>query len=74
MRFMMVVVAASIYILFESVCGTVWMVHRSRGGWGRGVAVVRRVSFLGEFRYVGWGRSTFLPYVINFDRGVSATF
>jgi hypothetical protein len=57
-----------------SVCGTVGEVHRSRDGWGRGVAVVRRVNFLGDFRYVGWGRSVFFRYVINFYRGVFSKF
>ncbi len=60
--------------MFVSVCGAVGVVHRSRGGWGRGVVVVRRVSFREDFRYVGWGRSAFFLYVINFDRGVSAKF
>jgi len=56
------------------VCGAVGVVHRSRGGWGRGVAVVRRVSFMGDFRYVGWGRSVFFRYVINFYQGVLSKF
>ncbi len=50
------------------------MVHRSRGGWDRGVAIVRRVGFQLDFRYVGWGRSIFPRYVIDIDRGVSAKF
>ena len=50
------------------------MVHRSRGGWGRGVALVQRVSFRGDFRYGGWGRGIIFQYVGNFDRGISAKF
>ncbi len=53
----MIVVASSSYILFMAVCGTVGVGHRSRGGWGRGVAGVRGGDFLGDFRDVGWGRS-----------------
>ena len=71
---MMVVVAASVYILFVAMCGTIGVVHRSSGGWCRGVVGVRRVDFLGDFRYVGWGRSIFSRCVIIFDRGVSAKF
>jgi len=71
---MMVVVAASILILFASVCGTVGVAHRSRGGWGQGVAGVRGGNFLGDFQDVGWGRGVFAPYVIVLDRGVSAKF
>ena len=58
----------------ESVCGTVGVVHPSRGGWGRGVAVVRGVNFLWDFQYVGWGRDIFFRYVIAFDRGDSTKF
>ncbi len=50
------------------------MVHRSRGGWGRGVALVRRVSFRGDFRYGGWGRGIVFQYVGNFNHGISAKF
>ena len=42
---MMVIVAASVYILFVAVCGTVGVLHRSRVGWWRGVAGI----FLGSF-------------------------
>ena len=45
--------------MFESVCGTVGVVHRSRGSWGRRVTVVRMVSFRRDFRYVGWGHDIF---------------
>ena len=55
-------------------CGVVGVVHRSRGGWDRGVVVVRRVGFRLDFRYVEWGRSVFSRYVIDIDRGVSAKF
>ena len=72
MWFVVVVVAASVYILFVAVCGAVGVAHRSRGGWCRGVADVRRGDFLGNFRYVGWGRSIFSQYVIISYRGVSA--
>ncbi len=72
MLFIMVVVAASVYILFVAVCGIIGVVHRSRGGWYQGVAGVRRVDFLEDFRYVGWGHIIFFRYVITFDRGVSA--
>ena len=57
-----------------SVCGTIGVVHRSRGGWLRGIAGIRRVDFWEDFRYVGWGRSAFFRYVVNFDRGVFAKF
>jgi hypothetical protein len=53
MRFVMVVVAVSVYILFVSVRGTVDVVHRSRVGWCRGVSGIRRDVFLGDFRYGG---------------------
>ena len=55
-------------------CETVGVVHRSRGGWGRGVALVRRVSFRGDFRYGGWRRGIVFRYAGNFDRGISAKF
>ena len=71
---MVVVVAASVYILFVAVCGTVCVGHRSRGGWCRGVVGVRRGDFLGDFRYVGWGRGIFSRYVIVLYRGGSAQF
>ena len=70
----MVVVPASSYILFMAVCGTVGVGHRSRGDWCRGVAGVRRGDFLGDFRYVGWGRGIFYRYVIVLYRGGSAKF
>ena len=50
------------------------MVHRSCGGWVRGVTVVPGVNFQRGFRYVGWGRVMFSRHVINFDRIVSAEF
>jgi len=53
MRFVMVVVRGSGYILFASVREAVGGVHRSRVGWCRGVAEIRSVIFLGGFRYVG---------------------
>ena len=55
-------------------CGTVGVVHWSRGGWCRWVAGVRRGDFLGDFRYVGWGRRIISRYVIIFDRGVSSKY
>ena len=61
-------------IVWVAVCGAVGMVHRSRGGWCRGVARIRRGDFLGDFRYVGWGRSAFFRYRIICDRGVAAKF
>ena len=57
-----------------SVCETVGEVHRSRGGWVRGVTVVPWVNFQRCFWYVGWGRSMFARYVFSFDRGDSAEF
>ena len=74
MRIVIEVVAGSEYILFASVRGTVGVVHRSRVGWCRGVAGIRRGHFLGGFRYVGWDRSEFYRYVSVFDRGVFAGF
>ena len=53
MRFVMVVVEKSYFILFAAVWGAVGVAHRSRGGWCRGVARIRNVTFLGSFRYVG---------------------
>ncbi len=49
MRFVMVVVAVLVYILFVSVRGTVYVVHRSHVGWCREVARIRRGIFLGIF-------------------------
>ena len=57
-----------------SVYGTVGVVHRSRGGWCRGVAGIWSGVFLGHFRYVGWGRSFYFRYGIYSDRGVSVKF
>ena len=57
-----------------SVRGTVGVVHRSRGGWVRGVTVVPEVNFQWDFRYVGWSRGMFSRYVSSFDRIVSAKF
>ena len=71
---MVVVVAASVYVLFVAVCGTVGVVHRSRGGWCRGVADVLQGNFLGDFRYVGWVHRIFSRYVIVLYRGVYAKF
>ena len=48
------------------------MVHRSRGGWVRRVAVIPGVNFQWGFRCVGWDRGMFSRYGINFDRIVSA--
>ena len=62
------------YLLFVSVRGTVGVVHRSRGGWCRGVDVVRRGDFLGDFRYVGWVHNIFSRYVIVLYRGVHPKF
>ncbi len=73
MYFVMVVVAASVCILYVSGYGTVGLMHRSRSGWGRGVAVVRMVRAMGDFRYVGWSRDIFSRYVF-FHRGVFAKF
>ena len=53
MRFVVVVVDESYFILFASVWKAVGVAHRSRGGWCRGVVVIRNVIFLGVFRYVG---------------------
>ena len=50
------------------------MVHQSRGGWGRGVGLVRRVSFWWDFRYGGWRRGIVFLYVGNFVRGIFAKF
>ncbi len=72
MHFVMVIVAASVYIFYLSGYGTVGLVHRSRSGWGRGVAAVRMVGALGDFRYVGWGREIFSRYVNHSDRDFSA--
>jgi hypothetical protein len=69
-----VVVTASVYILFVAVCGTVGVVHRSRGGWCRGVVVARRGDFLGDFRYVSWVYIIFSRYVIVLYRGVHPKF
>jgi hypothetical protein len=66
----MVIFATSVYILFVAVCGTVGVLHRSRVGWWRGVAGIRRGIFLGAFRCVGWGRSIFYRYVSIFNRRV----
>ena len=57
-----------------AVCGTVGVVHRSRGGWVRGVTVVPEVYFQWDFRYVGWGRGACFRYVSSCDRRVSAKF
>ena len=65
-----VFVTVSVYIVFVTVCETVGVVHRSRVGWCRGFASVRRDIFLGAFRYVGWGRSIFYRYVGIFNRSV----
>jgi hypothetical protein len=64
----MIVGAMSIYILFVAVYGTVGVVHRSRVGWWRGVAGVRRGILLGFFRYVSWNRIRYYRYVSSFDR------
>jgi hypothetical protein len=69
-----VVVAASVYMLFVAVCGAVGVVYRSRGGWCRGVVVVRWGYFLGDFRYVGWAHNIISRYVIVLYRGVYAKF
>ena len=74
MRFVKVVVAESVYILFASVRGTVGVLHRSRVGWCRGVAEIRRGVFPENVRYVGLGRSIFYRYVSIFDRGVFVEF
>ena len=50
--------------------GTDGWVQRSRGGWNRGVTKVQKVGFMGSFRYVSWGRSDFIRYVIDINRGV----
>ncbi len=72
MRFLVVVVAVSVYMLLVAECRTIGVVRRSRGGWCRGVAGVRRIDFSGDYRYVGWGRSLISRYVIILNRGVSA--
>ena len=59
MRFAMVVVVGSDYILLASVRGTVGILHRSRVGWCRRVVGIRRGVFPEDFRYVGWGRGIF---------------
>ncbi len=61
-------------ILCESMCESVGVVHRSRGGWDRGVAMVRWDSFRGDFLYGGWGRGIVFQYMENFNRCISATF
>ena len=55
-----------LYIFF-AVCGTVGALYRSRVGWWRGIAGIRRGVFLGVFRYVGWGRGIFYWYVSIFN-------
>ena len=70
MRSVRVVVAESVYILFASVRGSVNAVHRSRVGWCRGVGGIRRSVFLGDVRYVGWGRSIIYRYVSIFSRSI----
>ena len=61
-------------ILCESTCETVGVVHRSRGGWGRGVALGPRFGFRVDFRYGGWGHGVVFRYVGNFNRGISTRF
>ena len=46
----MVVVEASVYILFVAVRGIVDVEHRSHVGWCRGVAGIQSGVFLGNFR------------------------
>ncbi len=62
MRFVMTVVEGSNYMLFSSVREAVGVVHRSRSGWCRGVAGIRRGSFLGGIRYVGRDYRIFCRY------------
>ena len=57
-----------------SVCESVGEVHRSRGGWVRGVPLVPEVNFQRYFRYVGWSRGMFFRYVFGFDRIIPAKF
>jgi hypothetical protein len=57
----MIVVAASSCILFMALWGTAGVGHRSRSGWRREVVGVRGCDFLGDYRYIGWGRSIFFP-------------
>ena len=49
MRFVMVDVEESYFILFASVWGAVGVAPRTRGGWCRGVAGIRNVFSLGVF-------------------------
>jgi hypothetical protein len=74
MRFAMLVVAVSVYVLFVSVRGTVYVVHRSHVGWCRGVARIRRGIFLGDFRYVGWSGNLFYRYVSILSRSIVVKF
>ena len=68
----MVSICAGIFsdlISFLAVCETVGGVHRSRGGWCRGVAKILSVTFLWSFRVVGWDRRVFYRYGSVFFRG-----
>ena len=53
MQYVVVVVEEFDYILSASGQGAVGVVHRSRVGWCRGVAVILIGIFLGGFRNVG---------------------
>ncbi len=53
MQCVVVVIEDSDYMLFASVREAIGVVHRSRGGWCRGVAGIRSGIFLGGFWYVG---------------------
>ena len=57
-----------------SVCESVGEVHRSRGGWVRGVTVVSEVNFLWDFSFVGWSRDMCFRYVNNFYRIIPVKF
>ena len=74
MRFVMVVVGESYFILFAAVWGAVGVAHRSRGGWCRGVAGIRNVTFFVSFRYVGWDRRVFCRYGSFVYRGSYVEF
>jgi hypothetical protein len=70
MRFVVVFIAESIYILFASVRGSDGVVHRSCVGWCREVVRIHKGGFPGDFRYVSWGRITFYRYVSIFSRSI----
>ena len=74
MRFVTVVVMKSVYILFASVRGTVGAVHRTRVGWCRGVAGIRRSVFSCGVSVCRLGSQYFYRYGSLFSRSIVVRF